>query len=205
MRPFQVGKYDGILKSSSRIVRVVIRAFFVFLTGYISMKKKFSWRTVGAVAVLASLGMAAAHADEPFLTVGGNVNKALVTGGKKDIVFTRAQFDALPQATVTTTTSWQKGPHVFKGPLMRDLQKAVGGSGPELDAYAVDDYMQKIPTADFTKYDVILASTMDGKPLPLEHYGPLWVIYPRDQFPQELKNPMTDGKFVWQVNRVVFK
>ncbi|MBC8738582.1 molybdopterin-dependent oxidoreductase [Paraburkholderia sp. UCT31] len=156
-----------------------------------------------AAAALCALS-SSAFADETFLTVSGNITAGAKSGSGHKVSFTQAQFDALPQTTVSTSTSWTKGVHVFRGPLLRDLQKAVGASGTTMNAYAIDDYMQGIPVSDFTKYNVILADTMDGKPLPPDHYGPTWVIYPRDQFP-ELVGPLTDGKFVWQVNRVVFK
>jgi hypothetical protein len=156
-----------------------------------------------AVLAAGALFVAAApsYADTPYLTISGNISAG--TGHK--LTLTQAQFDSLPQHTVSTSTSWTKGVHQFTGPLMRDVQKLAGSNSKTMDAFAVDDYVQRIPTDDFTKYDVILANKMDGKILPMDHYGPMWVIYPRDDFPKELVNPMTDGKFVWQVDRVVFK
>jgi len=166
--------------------------------------KNLNVRNVLSVATFAAALMSAAtpsFADNAYLTVTGNITK----GTNHKWTLTQAEFDALPQQSVSTTTSWTKGVHTFTGPLMRDIQKMAGSNSAMMNAIAIDDYAQKIPTADFTKYDVILANRMDGKPLSMDHYGPMWIIYPRDAFPRELMNPLTDGKFVWQVQHVDFK
>ncbi|KWU17946.1 molybdopterin-dependent oxidoreductase [Burkholderia cenocepacia] len=164
----------------------------------INVRQLFTTVVSAGVLLAAS---APSYAETAFLTISGNITAG--TGHK--LTLTQAQFDALPQHNVSTSTSWTKGVHTFTGPLLRDIQKLAGSKSKSMDAFAVDDYVQQIPTDDFTKYDVILADKMDGKALPMDHYGPMWVIYPRDDFKQELVNPMTDGKFVWQVDRVVFK
>ena len=151
--------------------------------------------------VVGALNMSAAQADDVFLTVTGNITKT--TNHKWAL--TKAEFDALPQHTIATSTSWTKGTHTFTGPLMRDVQARAGSNSSRMEAFAIDDFVQKYPTSDFTKYDVLIASKMDGVPLPLANYGPLWIVYPRDQFPNELKNVMTDAKFAWQVNHIDFK
>jgi hypothetical protein len=156
-------------------------------------------RAACLVALLSVIG--AAHADEAFLTVTGNIT----AGTNHQWSLTRQQFEALPQHNVSTSTSWTKGVHTFTGPLMRDVQRLAGSNSDSMEAFGIDDYVQKYPTSDFQKYDVVLAEKMDGKPLPLDTYGPTWIVYPRDDFPTELKNPMTDGKFAWQVNRLKFK
>ena len=167
------------------------------------MKRKL----VLAAAVIAAVFTSAAHASQDaFFTVTGKITQGTAgADGKKTYVFDHAGFDKLPQTTVSTSTSWTDGVHVFKGPLLRDVLKTVGAQGNDLEAFAIDDYMSRIPAADATKYNVIVAETMDGKPLPTEKFGPLWIIYPRDQFPSELKNPLTDGKFAWQLYRLSVK
>jgi hypothetical protein len=157
---------------------------------------------VKVVAALALLSVAElSAAEQAFLTVSGTITK----GTDHKWALTQAEFDALPQHTIATTTSWTQGVHKFTGPLMRDVMRLSGSTSDKMVAYGVDDYIQRYPTADFAKYDVIIASKMDGKPLPLDTYGPMWIVYPRDDFPKELKNVMTDGKFAWQVNRIEFK
>lgn len=158
-------------------------------------------KALPAMAFAAALMTTTTFADTAYLTVTGNITK----GTNHKWTLSQAEFDALPQHSISTTTSWTKGVHTFTGPLMRDIQKMAGSSSTTMNAIAIDDYAQRIPTADFTKYGVIMANRMDGKPLSMDHYGPIWIIYPRDAFPRELMNPLTDGKFVWQVQHVDFK
>lgn len=53
-------------------------------------------------------------------------------------------------------------------------------------------------------YPVILAYRMNGELLRIRDKGPLWVIYPQDDFP-DLKTKQTQAKWVWQVKEIQFK
>jgi hypothetical protein len=166
------------------------------------MKRKLFVVAAITAALFASVASAG---QEAFFTVTGKISQGNGSDGKKTYVFDRAAFDKLPQTTVRTSTSWTDGVHAFKGPLLRDVLKLVGAQGNDLEAFAIDDYMSRLPVSDATKYNVIIAESMDDKPLPMDKFGPLWIVYPRDQFPSELKNPITDGKFAWQLYRLSVK
>ncbi|WP_018151697.1 molybdopterin-dependent oxidoreductase [Leeia oryzae] len=130
------------------------------------------------------------------LTISGKLTKT--NTDKQTAVFDMAMLKSIGMKTVQTSTTWTKGKPKFEGPLARDVLKAVGATGSKTIAIALNDYKVEIPTADFTKYDVILAITMDGKTMSRREKGPLWIIYPRDQFP-ELVTPEADAKFLWQL------
>ena len=66
---------------------------------------------------------------------------------------------------------------------------------------ALNDYKVDVPMADFHNFPVILAYRMDGEALRIKDKGPLWIIYPQDEFP-ELKNKQTQNKWVWQVKEI---
>lgn len=55
-----------------------------------------------------------------------------------------------------------------------------------------------IPVFDADKYGVILARTMNGKVLG-NNYGPPWIMYPCDQYRDELKTPLGEAKFAWRI------
>ena len=74
----------------------------------------------------------------------------------------------------------------------------VGAKGTTVTAIALNDYKVDIPMADFTQYNVILAMTVDDKPMSRREKGPLWIIYPRDDHP-DLKTPEMDSRFLWQL------
>lgn len=52
---------------------------------------------------------------------------------------------------------------------------------------------------------MILAATQDGKRLEVRNFGPLWVMYPRDAYPQELNSATYESRFIWQVNKITVK
>jgi hypothetical protein len=118
----------------------------------------------------------------------------------------RAQFD-LPMlekigiTKVTTSTAWTEGKPVFEGVLVRDLLNAVGASGDKITVVALNDYKVDVPVSDFKNFPVILAYRMDGQALRVKDKGPLWIVYPADDYP-ELNNKQTQNKWVWQVKEI---
>jgi hypothetical protein len=111
-----------------------------------------------------------------ILTVTGPIANA--NAGDK-AVFDMAMLMALPQKTVVTKTPWYPNAVSFKGPLLRDVLAAVGaGKAKVLEARAINDYKVSIPIEDAANTDVILALTLDGKPMSVREKGPIFVIYP---------------------------
>lgn len=163
---------------------------------------KYLPRALGMAIVLAAGGATAGTLATPqgrsILEVTGKITNT--NAGN------RAQFD-LPMlekigvSRVTTATAWTEGKPVFEGVLMRDLLNQVGASGDKVTVVALNDYKVDIPIADFKNFPVILAYRMDGKPLRVRDKGPLWIVYPADDFP-ELNNKQTQNKWVWQVKEI---
>jgi hypothetical protein len=121
----------------------------------------------------------------------------------------RARFDlkaleALGITKVTTSTPWTEGKKVFEGIRLSDLLKAVGADGATITPVALNDYKLDIPREDFDKYPVILAYRMDGEELRVRDKGPLWIVYPRDDFP-ELDNRLIRSRWVWQVKELMVR
>jgi hypothetical protein len=162
--------------------------------------KKF---IAAGAALLISVCPVLSHAGTDFLTVSGKISQGETEGSKKVLHISKEDFLKLPQHTIKTGTSWTKGTPTFVGPYVRDVLAKAGAQGTKVQAVAVDDYVYTIPASDFDKYPAILAYEQDGKPLDPAKYGPLWIIYPRDDNPKELTGPVADAKFVWQVNRLV--
>lgn len=117
--------------------------------------------------------------------------------------FDRAALEALGSHTITTTTAWHDGAHVFEGVLARDVLAAVGGEDvPTIKALALNEYEASIPTSDFHKYNVLFAWSMDGKLMTARDKGPLWIVYPKLDH-AELRDEVFDNRWVWQLNRVI--
>jgi hypothetical protein len=130
-----------------------------------------------------------------ILTISGAIEN---TNGDGDARFDRAMLERLGVTKVDTSTSWTDGVTRFEGVLARDLLKAVGASGDQVSARALNDYAIEIPFSDFESYDVLFAFRMDDVDLTPRDKGPLWIVYPRDGHP-ELRNQKVDAKWIWQL------
>lgn len=142
--------------------------------------------------------------SEVLLVVSGAIAQ---TNIGSEAHFDRQMLAQLAQHTVYTHTLVTDGVKRFDGVLARDLF-AVVGVDPEqttlVVASALNDYEVLIPMADFYTYDVLLATHMDGEQLQPTDKGPLWVIYPRDEWHQ-LKDIRYDYRWVWHLNRLYIR
>jgi hypothetical protein len=160
-----------------------------------------------AAAALSPMGLAPlAHAASPrsatpaLLTITGAIGKgnrgpldpALdQMMAKQKIRFDRAHtFDfpalaALPAVTIRPTLEYDNQVHTLRGPLLGDVLRAAGaapGDAVNLLLRAVDGYAPMITVADARRYRFIVATHLDGKPMPLGGLGPLWAVYDADRF-----------------------
>lgn len=106
--------------------------------------------------------------------------------------------------SIRTSTNWT-GVERFVGFLLSDLLNKVGATGDKLEIHCLDGYQYTIPVSDATRYKLVLAYEREGQRMSVKKLGPLGLIYPRDQYPAELKNAATDAKFTWQVSKIVVK
>lgn len=133
-----------------------------------------------------------------ILTVRGNITE---TNVGDEAIFDRAMLESLDQHATRTHTPWHDGQVTFTGPLGRDVLETVGARGSMLRVTALNDYGATVPVADFLEYDVILAMTLEGTPLRVRDQGPLFIIYPFDEYP-ELLTEKVMTRSVWQVVRI---
>lgn len=137
-------------------------------------------------------------ATSPILVVDG---KIATTNRGRTAAFDLALLKTLPQITLKTMTAWTEGESSFTGVRLRDLLDRLGAQGATLTATAIDDYRTDIPMTDIRDYDVIVAFAMDGKPLPPDNKGPLWIVYPFSENPA-LQRDIYFARCVWQLNRL---
>ena len=100
---------------------------------------------------------------------------------------------------LTTWTPWTEGEVEFEGVWARRLMEAVGARGTEVEARALNDYVEVIPIDDFHRYDVLLAVRMNGQLMRTRDKGPIWIVYPWSGNP-ELDDFLMREKSVWQLN-----
>jgi len=115
-----------------------------------------------------------------------------------------AELMKLPQHTITTSTTWTPK-SAFTGPLLSDVLRLVGAHADLVELRTLDDYAYTVPVSEAEHYGAILAYSMNGTRLKVSNFGPLFLIYPRDAYPQELTGSVADAKFVWQIKALVLK
>lgn len=150
-----------------------------------------------------------AHAEElpaatgkPILVVSGKIKNTNSEGPDGPVAeFDRAMLEQLGFEAIKTTTDWTDGVKVFEGPLVRAILERVDAEGSAVEAVAINDYRVTIGNQDFVQYSVILAATMDGKRLSRRDKGPLWIVYPRDDY-KELAVPEVNTRWVWQLKEL---
>jgi hypothetical protein len=111
------------------------------------------------------------------------------------------QLETLGLTKFVTTTSWTDGETSFEGVKLSDLLAANNLTGSVLKATAINDYAADIPFGDTEKYPVMIATKMDGKRMAVRDKGPLWIVYPRRDFP-ELMDEGHNFKWIWQLSSI---
>ncbi|MFC1673732.1 molybdopterin-dependent oxidoreductase [Pseudomonadota bacterium] len=167
--------------------------------------RKLMMAMFGAVLMFSATNAMAGALPAPqgkvLLSIEGHIAN---TSDGKVAQFDRAQLEALGMHTLKTTNPFIEGVHTFEGPLMSALLDLAGAEGKTVQARALDGYNVDIPMADLRDYPVILAMKMDGKVMRVRSKGPLWIIYPVDQF-DALKAESFSGRSIWQLTTLTVK
>lgn len=132
------------------------------------------------------------------LTVSGNITN---TNGDDVARFDQAMLEALEQRTTTAATPWFDSAHDFTGPLASAILEAVGAQGKTMRIVALNDYFADVPIQDTRDFPVVFATHFDGQMMSVRDKGPLFLIYPFDEYP-ELFNEVYFGRSVWQIIRI---
>lgn len=174
-------------------------------------KRDFLTTAVAAAALPGAAFAKSATASGPvLLTVTGAIGKgnrgpldpALDQLMKKHGVkfdkahtFDTAALDALPGVTIRPTLEYDAQVHTLRGPLLADIVSATGsplGDNNKLLLRAIDGYAATVTAAEARKYRFIIATRIDGKPLPLGGLGPCWAVYEADRFPDMAARPLNE-------------
>lgn len=126
-----------------------------------------------------------------------------VTDSSKSTVkhFDLRTLENLPQHAFTTMTPWSDQPIRFSGPLLRDVLTAKSTNGQNIRATAINDYRINIPIQDTERFDMIVATRMNGERMSVRDKGPLFVVYPFDSLP-ELQHARYYERSIWQLKSI---
>ncbi|QND44433.1 oxidoreductase (plasmid) [Rhizobium lusitanum] len=132
-----------------------------------------------------------------FLTISGKIGRT-TNSANNAYEMSEREFLALPTSTVTTSTPWTPKSN-FTGPLLSKVLSEVGATGRTLRLTALDDFSVEVDANYLEKYGTILATSKDGVRLTIRDFGPVFVMYPRDSFREELNTPAASSYLVWQL------
>jgi len=66
----------------------------------------------------------------------------------------------------------------------------AAGAAVTLTLRAIDGYAVAVSLADASRYRMIVATTIDGRPMSLGGLGPLWAVYDADRIPEFADKPL---------------
>lgn len=177
------------------------------------MRKREFLATAGtaALATRATPALAASGQNGPtLLTISGAIgrgnrgplDKALdQMMVKQQIAFDRAQaFDyrtltSLPAVSIRPTLEYDARVHTLRGPLLGQVVEATGArmdNTHKLVLRAIDGYTVNLMLAQVRRYRFIIATHLDGQPLPLGGLGPLWAVFDADRHPDVMARPLAE-------------
>lgn len=109
--------------------------------------------------------------------------------------FEFSELAAMRRSTIRPTLEYDSKRHELAGPSLVDVITSAGAAltdSTRLQMRAVDGYSPSISLADARRLGFMVATHLDGKPLPLGGLGPLWAVYEPDRFPEMAARPVTD-------------
>ncbi|MBI3229975.1 MAG: molybdopterin-dependent oxidoreductase [Burkholderiales bacterium] len=175
-------------------------------------KRQFLSTSIGAAAAalglpaLAKPGKPNATTTQPvLLTVTGAISKTnrpafeatqdiLMSKQKlsfdKGFCFDFASLLNLPAASFQATLEYDGKPHTLSGPRLTDILQHCGiGNNADGERYsvttrAIDGYAANFTLSKLRKWEVLIATHLDGKPMALGGLGPLWTVYDATRQPE---------------------
>lgn len=132
----------------------------------------------------------------PINIVGTQYN-----GRPISVTLSLADVKALPQSGFFTQLPWVEGGAKFTGVELGMLLAHYNIKPGNITLTALNDYATQIDWQDITDYHPIIAIQKNNKDLKIRNYGPYWLIYPTDKFP-ELKSAEYASKMIWQIKEI---
>jgi len=107
-------------------------------------------------------------------------------------------LEALPQTTILTDSPWTDEPTKFTGVRISELLDYIGAKSHNFRAIASDQYWNDLQEMDFDNIPAVLAYKRDDAYMRVRDLGPLWIMFPFDEFP-ELDSEKYKRACVWQL------
>jgi hypothetical protein len=132
---------------------------------------------------------------------------------KQGISFAKAlalDFDALlklPLMEIAPRLEYDGKPHKLHGPRLLDVIGLAGVKpvdSTQLVLRAVDGYNTTVSAKQANEWQFMVATHIDGRPIPLGGLGPLWAVYDPDWVPEMVGKPLAQrfGSCPWALYHI---
>ena len=155
----------------------------------------------GSLVGSAKAEQLSAPKGEVILTISGNIE---FTNSENGAEFDLGMLQQFGSTSISTETPWTKGKTQFTGVLLSTILDIVGAKSSSFRAIALDNYWYDVEGFDFDKYPVVVAYKQNGEFMSIRNLGPLWLMYPFDDYP-ELLTHANKAACVWQLNHLVIQ
>jgi hypothetical protein len=185
-------------------------------------KRQFLGSAALAVAALPAAAAPGSGRGPALLTITGAIgrsNRAALDPAldqmmhKQQISFSKAfaldfaALAALPAVAIKPTLEYDARRHTLGGPLLLDVLAQAGArpvDSGKVVLRAVDGYAVAISVAQARARRFIVATHLDGAPMPLGGLGPLWAVYDADRVPEMAAKPLAErfGDCPWALYHI---
>ncbi|MFI8483181.1 oxidoreductase [Pseudomonas sp. NPDC078700] len=118
--------------------------------------------------------------------------------------FTLSDLEKMPKRMITTREPNQQAAIEWTGIDLGYLLTQVNispDSYSSLRLEALNNYSVIIPREDIQRFTPIIAYLRNGQSMPVSEFGPLYLIYPFDLFP-ELNVQLYFNRSIWQLSKI---
>lgn len=136
---------------------------------------------------------------EIILTISGNIE---LSNSERGAEFDLEMLEALGVTSISTESPWTEAESTFAGVRISLLLDYVGAGSSSFRAMAFDGYWYDVSDFDFDRYPVIVAYQRDDNYMSTRELGPLWIMYPFDDFP-ELLTEVNKASCIWHLESIV--
>lgn len=157
----------------------------------------------GGAVVWAPLAAAVPGAAPPVPVAGPQPDAApllIASSPAGERRFTVGQLRALPAVRYRTVQPQLGRAHLYQGVLLSVLARELGVHGQNLRIGAVDRFEATVQASDYTRYPIMLAYDVDGRPGTFENKGPLQIVFPTHAYPKRFPRVIYGSQWVWYVN-----
>lgn len=166
-------------------------------------RTKYTLLLLTALVMLIALPRAQANGlpeptGEILLIVSGNIEN---TNHPDGAAFDMEMLEAMEVTSFETNTPWTKGLTRFTGVRLTALLSAVSATTSNIKMTAEDGYIYELERKIEDKYPVIIAYKKDDDYMSIRQLGPLWLMFPFDDFP-ELDTEENRAASVWQLKQM---